>query len=110
MSLYHITKIENIDGILKNGLIIGKSGGIYLTSDWQDLLQVDVEQRADRIAVFKVTIDDESILIKDEEFDSYDGDWVWYVRHDIPAKNIRLFCRASCTPIGTSVKIKIDKN
>jgi len=108
MRVYHVTEYANADSILKTGLQtdLFTEKRVYVTRDWKDLLDVDVEQRGEDLAIFLIEID-ESELIPDPEFDQDEDDlWVWYVENDIHPSQIELIDRVRCIPHGTGVHVE----
>jgi hypothetical protein len=109
MRLYHVSPYDVKDNILSSGILTkyNVDNAVYLTSDYVDLLITDVEQRSDRVCIFEVDITGmESYLQPDEEFDSYEGVWCWYICQNIDPNRISLHSIVSCTQRATGVHIQ----
>jgi hypothetical protein len=106
--LFHITPVERTESILSKGLVIGSEGyarfeeeeddrkGIYLTSDWQALMTIDMSFELNKtFSIFLVNTEGMT-LIRDTayDFNTEDDleikDIAWYTREDVMLDRISL--------------------
>ena len=108
-----------MSNILKDGLKVGSKNAssnldknsIYLTSDWQEIVQDAEFGFADRnLSLFKVDISDiKSDLRVDTEYDSYEGDRVWFTKKDISPEKLTYMGDITVKRLGTSVQAKLTR-